>query len=113
MFEGFKRIQFDDEFIYEKVKPTWDRVRELIWSNKLTVSKVIDKNGNRRMTPKTKIPMEKTNFPKSKEYDIFLRGTGDDATSKALTLNGYKMYPQQFWIKGTLLVKLLEEKPFI
>lgn len=113
VFEGFKRIQFDDEFIHEKVKPTWDRVRQLIWRNELTVSKVRDRNGKIIMTPKTNLPKEETNFPKSKEYDIFLRGTGTDATSKTLTLNGYKMLPQQFWIKGKLLVELLKEKPFI
>ncbi|HDR3896984.1 MutH/Sau3AI family endonuclease [Bacillus sp. FSL W7-1334] len=113
VFEGFKRIQFDDDFLYNKVKPVWDRVRELVWNNKLKVSIMKDKNGNTRITPKTGLPMEETNFPKSKDSDIFLRGTGNNATTKTLVLNGQRMYQQQVWLKGSTLVNILKDIPYL
>ncbi|PEA54959.1 restriction endonuclease [Bacillus pseudomycoides] len=113
VFKGFKRVQFDDDFLYSKVKPVWDRVRELVWNNKLTVSVMKDTNGNTRITPKTGLPMEEVNFPKSKNSDIFLRGTGNDATTKTLVLNGQRMYQQQFWLKGSALVNILKDIPYL
>ena len=112
IFIGFKRLSFDDNFIYKYVKPTWDTVRSLIWSNTFCVSSMYDKNGNSRMN-KTGVQMEETNLPKSKNSIIFLRGTSGDSTAKPLTINGYNLYQQQFWIKGSILVQMLSEIDFV
>lgn len=113
IFRGFKRLQFDDAFLNEVVKPVWDRVRELIWNDDLKVSIMKDKNGNIQMTPTTGLPKEETNFPKASESAIFLRGTSVNATKKPLVLNGQRMYNQQFWLKGLTIVDMLRSIPFI
>ena len=46
VFEGFKRIFFDEKFIMENVKKTWDDVRDLIANHKLRIDMKKDKNGN-------------------------------------------------------------------
>lgn len=104
VFEGFKRIVFSDEFLNTEVRRTWEDVRELVNENKLTVTQERKQNGEIRITPKTGLPIEATNFPKSKTHAVFLRGTGADATDKTLELNGLQMYQQQFWIRGSLMV---------
>jgi len=113
VFVGFKRISFSDEFIYKSVKPTWDKVRELLATQTFKVTHEIDKEGNPKVNKKTGTIREATNFPKSKEYVIFLRGTGQDSTRKTLMLNGYQLYQQQFWIKGSILIDMLLAEKFI
>ena len=112
IFLGFKRITFSDGFIYANVKPTWDRVRELVNNNELMVTETISKYGRARIN-KSGTVMEATNFPKSKDYIVFLRGTAQDSSKKTYTLNGLSMYPQNFWIKGTILVEMLSKIEFI
>lgn len=112
-FQGFKRIMFSDEFLNSEVKQTWEDVRELVNENKLTVTTQTDKNGQILYTPKTGLPKTETNFPKSSNHAVFLRGTGKDATDKTLELNGLTMYQQQFWIKGKLMVEMLDNEEYI
>ena len=45
-----------------------------------------------------------------KDNVIFLRGTGQDSTTKTLNLMGHKLYQQQYWIKGSVLVEMLSKK---
>jgi len=112
VFLGFKRVNFDDEFIYCYVKPTWDRVRTLVNDNKLTITEKRCKYGNPRVN-KSGTTMETVNFPKSKDYVVFLRGSAQDSTMKTYTLNGLSMYPQHFWIKGKFLVEMLSKIEYI
>ncbi len=113
IFKGFKRVNFDDEFIDTFVKPTWERVRYLLFNNKFKVEPVIDKNGKPIINKKAGTVKEATNFPKSKDFAIFLRGTSTDSTRKTLYLTGYWLYQQQFWIKGSVLVELLSKVDYI
>lgn len=113
IFKGFKRLSFDDEFINSEVKKTWDQVRYLLFNNKFKVEGVRNKNGELRLNKKTGTIQEATNFPKSKDYAIFLRGTSTDSTKKPLKLNGYDIYQQQFWIKGTVLVEMLNKIDYV
>lgn len=112
IFIGFKRLNFDDEFLYNYVKPTWEKVRLLVWSNEFKVTPILNKEG-KPVINKTGIPQDKTNFPKSSNSIIFLRGTSSDSTNKPLVINGYKLYNQQFWIKGSMLVNLLANIDYI
>ena len=112
VFLGFKRISFNDEFIYEHVKPTWDRVRELVNNNELMVSETKSKYGS-PIINKSGTKKEATNLPKSKDYVVFLRGTGQDSTNKTYSVNGLNMYPQHFWIRGKFLVKMLSEIDYL
>ena len=112
VFLGFKRISFNDEFIYEHVKPTWDKVRELVNNNELRVSESLNKYGS-PVENKSGTIREATNLPKSKDNVIFLRGTGQDSTKKTYTVNGINMYQQHFWINGKFLVEMLSKIDFI
>lgn len=111
-FQGFKIITFDDDFISQYVKPIWNKVRELIINHTLTVKPVLKKDGTPRMNKNGTI-QEETNFPKSKNNVIFLRGSGKDASVKPLEINGYRMYHQFFWIKGSYLLEMLNNTPFL
>lgn len=114
IFCGFKRFKFPNNFIMEEGQKTWDRVRDLIFNDKLKIEPIKNSKGETRYTPKTKVVMEAPNFPKKEEgYGIFLRGSGEDAKSKPLTINGLKMYSQNFWIDGTYLLELLKDIPFL
>lgn len=106
VFLGFKRISFDDNFLTNEVQKTWERVRELINGNQLTNEKIYNKDGFPKIN-KTGVQQEAPNFPKSESYTVFLRGTGSDSTKKPLTINGIHMYYQNFWVKGSYLVDLL------
>lgn len=106
IFLGFKRISFDDDFLDNEVKKTWNRVRELINEGQLKNEKLYYKDGRPKMN-KTGVQQEATNLPKSRQYVIFLRGTGSDSTEKPLSINGIQIYYQNFWIKGSYLVDLL------
>jgi len=112
VFLGFKRVCFDDDFIYQHVKKTWSKVRALVNGNNLTVTEKRNKYGKPRVNRAGTI-VEEVNFPKAKDYVVFIRGTGSDSTNKTYILNGLTMYPQQFWIKGTVLIKMLSETDYI
>ena len=57
--------------------------------------------------------MTAPNFPKSKEHNFFVRGSGADASKKPLILNGISMYSQYFWMKGDVAVSMLKDIDFI
>lgn len=114
-FEGFKRISFDDEFIEGTVRRVWNDSRALIHRNELvwlyeydkkTGEKILNKSGSYKGSP---------NFPKSSEYEVFFRGGSSDSSEKAKTesVNGIKMLPQFFWLKGTYIVDKLKNTPFL
>lgn len=108
-FLGFERLVFSDEFINTKVKRLWDDTRDKVMNNKLVdviqISKngsiIINTDGNASSAP---------NFMKSKENDIFVRGSGKDssAMNKTEVINGIKMLPQYFWIKGGSVISELK-----
>ncbi|WP_195701652.1 hypothetical protein [Companilactobacillus futsaii] len=76
----------------------------MVWNKEVRVSTMHYKNGKTKLTPKTKVPMEETNLPKSKDYNFFVRGTGQDATKgKNLVLNKQKCIHNIFGLKGQLL----------
>ena len=106
VFLGFKLLDLSFEEMLCSAKKCWEKARKLILSNELTVEVLKDKHGNPRYTPKTHLPMNAPNWPKSKEYDVFMRGTGSDAAHKK-TINGLEMYYQDYWVKGSVLVDKL------
>lgn len=99
IFKGFKRLNFDEEFIDKEVKKTWQKVRELINNKTFKVCPVYDKDNN-LVINKTGEVKEENNFPKSKDHKIFLRGTSSDSTNKPLNINGYNLYPNNSGLKG-------------
>ena len=106
VFRGFQILTFDEDFI-EEVKKTWDDARETILQGKLKSDPVLDKNGNQRITPKTKIGMTAVNLPKAESFNVFFRGTGRTAKSK-IEILGVKMLRQDYWIRGDYIAKALK-----
>ena len=109
IFEGFKRIFFDEEFITENVKKTWDDVRDLILNHKLRIEKKMDQNGNYILNRSGSF-MESPNFPKKSTHKVFVRGgakTSEDKY-KTLEINGLKMIPQSIWLSRDEVKKLIE-----
>lgn len=113
-FEGFKRFSFDERFIEDEVKRTWEDSRNLIHRNELAWEYELDKNGQRKKN-KSGSYKGAPNFPKSSEYKVFLRGGANDSSDEAKSenVNGISMLPQFFWLKGSFIVDKLKTIPFI
>jgi hypothetical protein len=113
-FEGFKRFAFDENFIEKEVKRTWEDSRALIHQNKLAWEYLYDKQGIRRKN-KSGSYMGAPNFPKSSEYEVFFRGGADVSTDETRTevVNGIKMLPQFFWLKGTYIAQKLQTLSYL
>lgn len=112
VFKGFKRYSFDNDFIANKVKPVWDKIRELVLENKLRDEVIYDKDGNPRINKNGQISSA-PNLPKSSDGVIFVRGSGIDSSVKPEVVNGIRMYKQYVWIKGNFIADMLQETPFI
>lgn len=111
-FLGFKMIDFDEKFIEEDVKKTWTIIRNLILNNELKDIIRLDKNGNPKIN-KNGIISSAPNFPKSKDGNVFVRGSGLTSDTKPLEINGINMYYQQIWVKGKYIVEKLNEIDYI
>lgn len=113
-FEGFKRFAFDEGFIENEVRRTWEDSRALIHQNKLEWEYVLDNDGNVRMN-KSGSYMGAPNFPKSSEYDVFFRGGANDSSDKARIecVNGIRMVPQYFWLKGSFIANKLQSISYL
>lgn len=114
VFEGFKRFAFDDQFIENEVRRTWEKSRKLIHRNELKWEYLYDKEGNKRMNGRGAY-MGAPNFPKSSEYTVFFRGGADASTEETRTecVNGISMLPQYFWLKGSFIANKLQVIPYI
>ena len=109
VFEGFKRIFFDEDFIVKNVKRTWQDVRNLIMSKSLKIEGKVDKNGN-PIVNKSGTIKESPNFPKSSTHKVFIRGGAPKTLDKFKTLeiNGLKMIPQYVWLSKHTVQELIK-----
>ena len=111
-FIGFKRVLFSEEFIDNEVKKIWLDVREKVFTDTLVESVCTNKAGE-PIINKNGIIKSSINFPKSKDYTVFFRGTGADSANKPIMINGISMYIHNVWIKGTEILKMLNQNNFI
>lgn len=115
-FLGFKRLLFSDEFIDQEVHRTWSDTRELLLTGKLKETVVRYKSGENKGQPiinASGTVRTSINFPKTKDYPVFIRGTGRDASDKTEVVNDIEMYRQNFWIKGAWITDRLSELDYI
>lgn len=108
LFEGFKRIFFDEKFINDNVKKTWDDVRDLITNKKLRIVRKLNKEGD-YIVNKSGTFKESPNFPKKSTHNVFVRGgaaTSEDKY-KTLEINGLKMLPQFIWLSRDVVKELI------
>ena len=110
IFEGFKRVFFDEQFIYENVKKTWDEVRDLIINRKLRIEQQRGNSAAGRINMSGSV-REAPNFPKSKTNAVFVRGGATTSADKYKTLeiNGLKMIPQNIWLSRKVVNKLIQD----
>ena len=113
-FEGFKRFAFDEDFIENEVRRTWEDSRHLIHHNELEWEYIYDKQGKKRMNNSGGY-MGSPNFPKSSDYIVFFRGGANISTNETRTecVNGIRMLPQFFWLKGSYIANKLQEIPYL
>ena len=97
---GFKRVMITDEFIDTEVRRCWTEVRSLINDNRLVIEKKFRNDGMPIINPKSGVQQESPNFPKEADYDVFLRGSGNDSSGryKTLEINGLRMLQQEIWL---------------
>ena len=110
VFDGFKRIFFDETFIEENVKPLWEDVRNLISNKKLQIIRAIDRNGQ-MIINKSGSYQEAPNFPKKATHKVFIRGGSSlsDEKHKTLEINGMKMIPQYVWLSRNAVQELIKK----
>lgn len=110
-FKGFKRVVIPDEFIYDDAKRFWTDVRSLIKENKLCIVKRFKKDGTPIMNSSGE-QSEAPNFPKEKDYNVFMRGSTSEsiAKNKTLVLNGLKMIPQEIWLSKRATLSLYKNE---
>ena len=74
----------------------------------------VDKDGNVRRN-KCGSFKGAPNFPKSADYLVFFRGGANDSSDSSRTecVNGIKMVPQFFWLKGAYVADRLKEIPYL
>lgn len=111
-FLGFKRITFSEDFIENEVKRMWLDVRNKVFTKTLAETVITDKEGNPSINKNGTIKTS-VNFPKSKEFKVFFRGTGTDSSNKPITINGISLYRHNVWIKGTEITNMLNNTEFI
>ena len=120
VFLGFKWFTFSDELIEGTIKEVYSIICDRINNHTLIENHMYRKDGTQIINP-TGQPKVELNFPKSSDYNIFIRGTSSDSNYKPWTFKGQAAngdneihtYPQQAWIKGSYLVKSLEETAYI
>lgn len=107
-FVGFKRLVFDDKFIDDIVKPVWEDTRSKVMNG--TLENIIKYRNGKPVINKSGSISSAPNFIKSKNNDIFLRGSGTDSSIEHKTecVNGIKMLSQYVWIKGASIIKELD-----
>lgn len=113
-FLGFKRLVFSNEFINSTVRRCWYDTRMKVLTNTLEDivrrdsigEPIINRSGDISSAP---------NFIKSRENEVFLRGSGADSSLRHKTecVNGIRMLPQYVWLKGKAVVDELNNIPLL
>ena len=112
VFKGIKRVLLPIEFVNSEVYRTWDDARATIRNGEFRETICLDKEGepvvNKNGTLRTSV-----NLPKSQDHIVFFRGTGADSNDKREILCGIRIYRQNIWMKGSVMVKILEDTGFL
>lgn len=110
VFDGFKRVFFDETFLEENVKLLWEDVRNLIINKELMIKRDTDRNGN-WLVNKSGSYQEAPNFPKKATHKVFIRGgsTLSDEKHKTLQINGLKMIPQYVWLSRNVVQEYIKK----
>lgn len=113
-FLGFKRLLFSDDFIDKTVRRLWEDLRDKVINNKLVDVVQRNSDGFPKVNKSGDISSA-PNFMKSKDNDVFMRGSGVGSAliHKIECVNGIKMLPQYVWIKGTAIIDELNNTEYL
>lgn len=112
VFKGIKRVLLPMEFVESDVRRTWDDARTTVCNGELRETVCLDKDGNPVVNKNGSIRTS-VNLPKSHDHIVFFRGTGANSNDKRETLCGIRIYRQNIWMKGSVIVKILEDTGFL
>ena len=88
-------------------------MRSLIIEKRLRVEKRFRKDGEPIMN-KSGEQSEAPNFPKEKDYNVFMRGSTSESIEKlkTLELNGLRMIPQEVWLSKRATLSLYQNSNY-
>ena len=112
VFKGIKRVMLPMEFVESEVRRTWDDARATVRDGELRETVCLDKDGDPVVNKNGSIRTS-VNLPKSHDHIVFFRGTGADSNDKRETLCGIRIYRQNIWMKGSVMVRILEDTGFL
>ena len=112
IFKGFGDLMFPLDDIESKAKASFMEARRTILSGELRDVVKLDKNGKPTIN-KTGVVSSAPNLPKSADHDFFMRGSSTNSTRKPLEIAGVRMYRQNWWVKGSHIVDLVEKTRLI
>ena len=110
IFVDFNLFSFPSEFIETDLQRTWKEIKDRIVNHTFEEKVIRDKEGN-PITNKNGVVRTAINLPKSRTNKVFVRGTSSNSSYKPLNVQGISMYIQQYWIKGNVMVEMLENNP--
>lgn len=110
IFDGFKRVCFDELFIENPVRRLFVDVRNLIKDRELKIVRETDKDGNFILNP-TGSYREAPNFPKKATHPVFIRGgaSTSEEKNKTLVINGLRMMPQYVWLSRNVVLEMIKK----
>lgn len=113
-FIGFKRLVFSDDFIDDSVRKLWVDTREKVIQRTLQDVVRRRKDGS-IVVNQTGSQSSSLNLLKSKDNDVFIRGSATDTSPKYKTerVNGLCVVPQYVWITGKSVIEELSKVPWI
>lgn len=112
VFKGVKVVEFPDLLFEDLAKRIWNKMSQIYINNEYKSFESVNKKGQ-VIYNKNGWPRMDNNLPKGSEFDIFVKGTGSDSSKKSLILNGQRSYNLDYWMKGEVLVDLLESQKYI
>ncbi len=110
-FVGFKRLSIPYAFIDGEVRKAWDDARAVILGGELKSTVCRKRDGSITINKSGTVKMG-VNLPKSKDHQVFFRGDGQDSRDK-IEVCGVEMLRQHVWIKGSTIVRMLEDMDYL
>lgn len=112
IFRGVKILEFSDSVFEDYARKVWETMRHMYLHQEMTTHVAQRKDGS-VICNKNGLPKMGNNLPKAKEYEIFIKGTSGDSSKKPLVLNGHEFYKLDYWMRGSLMVDLINRSDFL
>lgn len=112
-FIGFKRFVLPENRIAGELRSCFSTTLDLVANKKVEFVPEIDRSTGEPKINKSGTIKGAPNFPKSSDCQIFIKGSGQDATARKEFLPGVPMYQQYVWWGKKLTRKLLDATSYL